>query len=608
MKGSDCVGVIKKHLERSPCRVFGLDIETGKQRKFKDHPAAGLSPQLSFIRLIQIYDYNSRRCYVFDVKRLKKVAVEVLKGFIRKKSFCAHYAIFESKHLQTFGASPINLACSQIAAQFIYHGENSIYDKEDDTEWKYRKKGGFSLENLCGRYFGVRVAKGYQKSDWGKRVLSKGQVRYAALDAVLTRELFGELVPRLEDYKVSDAYERYCGMIPVIAWMENVGIFLDKEKHTALIDSWKVKATKLKNKADRYFSGVNMRSPKQLDAWVKERYSNKPDLLRAWPKSKKSKLYSFDKEELSKLPKLKPITSLLAYRKYATLLSTFGDRLQEKICPSTGRLHGSFVLGETRTGRLSSREPNLQNMPARDKAFRSIFTAPKGRVLVIADFSQIEIRVGAELSRDPVMLEAFRKGIDLHRKIVSIIARKSIEEVTDEERQLGKAVNFGLMYGMGGKRLCEYAKASYGVIMTHEEGNRAWAAYHLTYRRYSQWCAKQRAMCTKLGYARTPLGRMRKLNEKELFTTAINTPIQGGAAEVNFCSLVRLRKVLKGMDAHAICTVHDENIIECDEAIAEDVAKKLEDSMVQGMLDIFPKASTQGLARAKLVTDWSQAK
>lgn len=600
-----------ERLEKSRAKVFGLDLETGKVGKYKADKEAGLDPYKSFIRLCQIYDTESKIVYVFDCRKCE--ALKALAPIFKYKKFIAHYAIFEAKHLTHAGIVIPNLHCSQIMAQFVYNAEHSPFEPEDEEDEeerpdsRYYKKGGFGLDNLVGQYFGVRISKAEQVSNWNAKTLTKSQVAYAALDAVLTYELGRVLMANIVSYKMKKAYELYQEMVHVVAHMELSGMKLDAGRHKHLINEWTKKKEKLEKECSKYFGEVNLRSSKQLDAWVKEYYADKPKLLAAWPRSEKTQNYSFNKTHLADLPTLPPIEALLAYRKYATLLSTFGESLQSKVSLATGRLHGSFVLGETRTGRLSSRNPNLQNMPARDDSFRHIFTAPQGSALVVADFSQIEIRVGAELSRDPVMLEAFENGIDLHKKIVSVLNGKKIEDVTKEERQLGKAVNFGLMFGMGATKLAKYARASYGVSMSEEEARRAWEAYHSLYSVYSDWCKKQRAIAEKVGFARTPLGKMRRLLPEEVYTKAVNTPVQGGAAEVSFKALCILRKLLAGR-ANITCTVHDEIIVECKKERAATVAALLTKAMEEALLYVFPDATTNGLVDAHIGLDWSEAK
>lgn len=600
--------VFVNRLSGSSAKAFGLDIETGKA---SDHPEAGLDPHLSFIRLIQVFDNEANVSYVFDL--LDTEIIPELKSFLESSRFIAHSAGFELKHFLHKDIELGSIDCSMLLSQFVGIAEVSPFEPdeidaedEDREPTRYRLKGGYSLENLIGVYFGVSVSKEEQKSDWNQEELSSKQILYAGLDAVLTYKLAKEVSKKVKSYRMVKAYSVYRDMLKVIADMEYRGSYVSKTLHNRLIREWEEKKYIAEKECEKHFSGRNLRSPKQLSEWVEEEASESK--RKYWPRSEKSGMYTFNRVKVAHLMPYAPLDALFNYKKYATLLSTFGESLQRKINPVTKRLHCSYTIGQTRTGRLSCRQPNLQNMPARDGSFRHIFKAPKGRVLVVADFSQIEIRVAGELSGDPVIRKAFRDGVDLHKLIVSEVSDKPIEEVTKEERQLGKAINFGLQFGMGAKKLSQYATVNYGVHLSEEDAQKAWNAYHTKYKVYSQWANLQREKAKATGYTRTPLGKMRKLEESEVYTKAVNTPVQGGAAEVLFLTMVGLRRRLRGIDAFIINTVHDEIIIECAKGLEEKVKTLLTQSMQAGLRALFKGASLNGLAEAAIGKDWAEAK
>lgn len=606
-KPAEIESTLKKVYE-SDAKLIGIDLETGKKIQ---HPQAGLDPHLSFIRLIQLYD--GKTTYVIDTQSEGVADYTYFYKILKEKRLIAHYAIFEIKHLMYHFTEPTDIHCSKLIADFIYHAEHSPYEPDDeDDEEKPKFIRGLGLGALAERYFGIKIPKQYQKSDWNKRELDKEQIIYAALDAVLTYKLGKLLVEKLNKYRLSDCYKLYKDMQHVIAEMELNGFLIDTKEHNRLIAEWTKKRDHHREVCREFFGSVNLRSSKKLHQWVQRYYADNKDLLKRWPKSEKTGNYSFSKLKLADLEPLEPVQAILAYKKYATLLSTFGESLQQKISPKTGRIHCNFTLGETRTGRLSSRNPNLQNMPARDDSFRHIFIAPTNHALVVADFSQVEVRVAGELSKDPVIRRAFDQGVDLHKAIVAAVSGKSIDEITKEERQLGKALNFGLQFGMGPTKLAKYARNSYGVELSEEEARHAWEVYHSTYRRYSSWCQEQRKKAERQGIVSTPLGRKRKLAETEIYTKAVNTPVQGGAAEVSLAALVYLRRLLRQKPAYdpvkIINTVHDEIILECPEDMVEDVMHLLTTSMEYGMKSIFPRATTHGLAEAASGRSWAEAK
>ena len=594
------------YLLNNPRKLYGLDIETGKQDKYKSNDKAGLDPHLSFIRLIQVYDPATRKIFVFDIRR--DISNDPLSCFLSTGKFIAHNAIFEIKHLQKAGIE-IDCSCSMIMAQFVEVAERSPFEpSNEEQEERYRPTKGFGLKAVVQKYFSVVIPKEQQVSDWSKEELSDEQIHYAALDAVLPYMVGKKLYPIISEYKMLRALKMYKDMQYVIADMELNGMGFDKEAHTELIMSWELKKIEAEIDCKKYFGGVNLRSPKQLHEWVENNVDDK--LKKLWPRSTKTNNFSFNKTQLQPLEsRHEGIACFIRYKKYATLLSTFGDSLQGKINPRTNRIHCSFSLGHTRTGRLSSRDPNLQNMPARGDSFRHIFVPDKGNVLVVADFSQVEIRVAGELSKDPEIRGAYKRGEDLHSAIVAALEDKDIKDVTKEERQLGKAINFGLQFGMGAKKLAFYAASSYGVEMSETDAQRAWDTYHRKYSVYGAWCQSQRRMAESTGFIRTPMGKVRRLAEGEYYTKAINTPVQGGAAEVSYASLIKLREKLKYSSAKILNTVHDEIILECPEKDSEGIARIMEICMQQGMLTLFPKAvGVTDLVEANVGLNWSEAK
>ena len=617
--GSDMVAALAiMHLHQSKSLTFGLDIETGKKTQDKE---AGLDPHRSFIRLLQIFDPATNSIFVFDIHKIGMPSP--IKMFLESRQFVAHNAIFELKHINRDEEILKNVHCSMLMGILVDRAERSPFEADSEEEEqdeengvtgvsRYRKRGGYSLANLCFNYLGSEPAKELQVSDWNKENLTKEQIAYAALDAVLTHELGVLLFKKIAEYKLTRAYKLLKQMQHVVARMENTGFYLDVEAHKKLIEEWNKEKILTEKACKPYFGETNLNSSKQMNAWVKEYFKDKKHILNSWPVTDNSiedkKVFSFNRTALAGLVSLKEIEALLKYKKVTKLISTYGETLLEKINPVTKRLHCSFILGETRTGRLSSRAPNLQNIP-RDATIKQSFCAEEGNILVAADFSQIEMRVAAELSKDPVMLDAFKKGVDLHKYIVSVLAKKPIDKVTKEERQLGKAINFGLLFGMGAPKLTLYAKMSYGVTLTEEEAYNAWKTFHTHYKKYSAWCDVQRNMCSKLGFVRTPLGRMRKLTEEEVYTKAVNTPVQGGAAEVAFAALVTLHNMLQtNFVGKIINTIHDEIIVECKECYAKEVGSTLKQAMVEGMLYVFPRAVTYGLVDVKYGKSWADTK
>lgn len=621
-------------LENSPCKLFGLDLETARAPGYENYanplkrgkaigPKPGLDPHLSEIRLIQLFDNKS--VYVFDAF---KVGFRFAKAFLQSKRFIAHNGTFEIKQLTYNGFPGLNIHCSMLMSILVDRAENSPYQpaeedlEEEETESagaEYKKMKGFGLDAMMAKLFEFRLDKHFQTSDWNADELSSEQICYAGLDAVSTYRIGKLLYPKIKNYEMLKIYNLLKDSQHAIAAMELNGFHINKKIHRVIVDKWTERKIIAENDCRKYFKTINMNSSIQMGKWLEKRYQKIPGMLDRWPKApssiEKKVRYSFNAGKIALFAKDNAIAAYLAFKKIDKLLNTYGETLILQRHPKTKNIHCSFSLGETRTGRLSSFNPNLQNIPRVDKketglSLRHAFTAPKGWRFVVADYSQIEMRVAAELSRDKTMLRAYRTGVDLHKSIVAAVTGKRIDKVEDAERQLGKAINFGLLFGMGAEKLRIYARISYGVKMSDYEANNAFTNFHYKlYPGYSDWCERQRDICRDLGFVRTPMGKMRKLLEGELYTRAINTPVQGGASEVNLCALKRLNLALKSTpQIKLIMSIHDEIILLAEESLVKAAEDILRLEMQAGMLDVFPYASLKDLVEVNSGSNWHDAK
>jgi len=601
--------IICKKLLDNPQSLYGLDIETFKNENYLEHKKAGLCPHMSGIRLLQIYD-GVENVYVFD---LYSVPLSSISSVLQSKRFVAHNAIFEIKHLTHAGYSDLNVGCSMLMDILVYNAEHSPFEPEDtedeEVDVPKGKRSYHSLRAVVKRYYDIWISKDQQVSDWNKKVLTNDQLQYAGLDAVLTYNLSQVLSKKIVAYKMEKAYKLLKDMQHVVAEMELTGFPVDWEAHKALMTRWEVELKKADEKCKPFFGITNLNSSKQMGEWALKNLTQTQ--LDAWPKTEKGAL-TFTRTKIFEFKKIPAIEALLEYKKYAKLISTYGISLAEQKHPVTGRLHSSFFIGQTRTGRMSSRDPNLQNMPKDTKdigwSIRSIFKTGENRQLVVADLAQIEIKIGAYLSKDSVMNRAFEKGIDLHKYIVHVLSGKAYDKVDSQERFLGKAINFGLMFGMGGKKLKDYAAMSYDVHLTEQQAWDAYNAYHDTYKGYSSWCDRQREMCKKLGFARTPMGKMRRLLDDENYTKAVNTPVQGGAAEVIMLAMIKLKDLIKPYPIKIVSVVHDEIILETFTELVPEAKKALEYSMQWGLTQLFPDAHLHGIAECGSADNWKGAK
>ncbi len=568
--------------------TIGIDIETAKLPEFAGHKAAGLDPHMSRIRLAQ-FCASGDQAYVFD---FDKIGPSLLAP-IWDANLVAHNAVFELKHLIHAGQEPAPIHCTMLQANVL--------------------RGNLpSLPALAEEYLDWTISKEFQTSDWAAETLSQAQLAYAALDAVVVFRLHKVLYDKIERYGLERPYRLMRDAQKAVARMELNGLFFDRGAQARLIDQWKTGLAEAETRLGTLLGPeVNLNSGTQLSEWIKKHVSE--EILAGWPRTATGKLRT-NEEVFALHPEIEFAIPLMDYKRYSKLLSTNGDKFADCISPATGRIHASFRLGGTATGRMSCCKPNVQN-PPREKGFRESFTAPEGRKLVVADFSQIELRVAALVSRDPVMLKAYADGEDLHSKTAEVVSGRKLSELPSGERkvlrQKAKAVNFGLLFGQGARGLARYARTSYGVAMTEAEASRARAAFLRTYPGIARWQTESSARAKKSKKVSTPCGRVRNFGihgKDNIYTESLNTPIQGGAAEVMLNALIRLDRYLQPLNAMLVNVVHDEVVVEVAEDQAEEAKAHVEQAMIEGILDIFPEASTRGLVDAHVGTNWAEAK
>lgn len=611
-------------LTASDIPVWGLDIETFKRNEFKDHPKSGLCPLLSGIRLLQLYG-GGDNIHVFDLFHVPLVHFSAL---FNTKKFIAHNANFEIKFLSYFGFKDLDISCSMIMDQLVYVAEHSPFELEfvefdDDEEIPKGKRSYHSLATVTKRYLGFQPPKEEQLSDWGKKDLTPSQIIYAGLDALLTHKLGRILSGKLLHYKMGEVYGLLKKMQHVVADMELNGFPINWDEHSDLIIKWEEEYKKCNAACAPHFKDVNLRSSPQMCKWLIASFAHKPALLSEWPETDTSierraanpnlpKTYSFSKSKIFPYKAIPAIGSLLEFKKYAKLLDTFGAPLREFMHPSTKRIHPSFTLGKTVTGRMSCFNPNLQQVSADKKtmkySLRNAFQVGKDESFVVADFGQIELRVQAEFSKDPVMLKVFSEGEDIYCAMASAYTGRTITKADKKERDFGKILMLALGYGMRWKKLRVYAAMGFDVNLTEEEAKAAYNSYHTTFKVYSNWCDRVREHCKKLGFARTALGKIRKLKEDEVYTKGPNHFVQGTAFEILGFACLEIREKFKSIPATLVNIVHDEVIAICKKGYEKQVQDIMQKAMENGMLKIFPHSALVGLAEPHFGDTWKIAK
>jgi DNA polymerase-1 len=297
---------------------------------------------------------------------------------------------------------------------------------------------------------------------------------------------------------------------------------------------------------------------------------------------------------------------LLEYRELQKKLGTYLETYPGFVSKVDGRIHANFLQCRVPTGRLACTSPNIQQIP-HEEEFRRCFVAEAGNTLVIADYSQIELRILAEVSGDPAFVGAFRRGDDLHRVTAASMYGVPFEEVSKDQRSAAKRINFGLMYGRGAKSLS-------AQLGTDEEKARGlideYFANYPKVQRYLQSTAS-RAMRTRT--LRTLAGRLRRFPDPAgmgsqekgaMRREAMNYPIQGASADIAKLALVRLREGLEGLDARLINSVHDEFVVECREDLADEVGRRMKRAMESAGEEILDKVPVE--VEVTVSRDWTK--
>src|SRR5690606_10072510 len=405
---------------------------------------------------------------------------------------------------------------------------------------------------------------------------------YAAEDADITLRLHQNLWPRLQEIaplaKVLEEIEM--PLVPELARIERTGAMVDAkllgEHSRELSDKLNALEREAFELAGEEF---NLGSPKQLCAILYEKQGL--PVLQKTAKGQPSTAESVLAELADQGHALPQV--IMQHRTLSKLKSTYTDRLPEQINPRTGRIHTSYHQAVTATGRLSSSDPNLQNIPIRSaegRRIRQAFIAPEGYRIMAADYSQIELRIMAHLAQDEGLLEAFRQGLDVHRATAAEVFGVPLDEVTSDQRRSAKAINFGLIYGMSAFGLAKQ------IGVDRKQSQAYIDRYFTRYPGVLRYMEDTRAQAAEKGFVETLFGRRLYLPEihsknqamrKGAERTAINAPMQGTAADIIKRAMVTVDHWLaeSGLDARVVMQVHDELVLEVREELVEQVSAGL---------------------------------
>lgn len=483
---------------------------------------------------------------------------------------------YDASVLARYHITMRGIAHDTMLASYVYNSVGGKHDM-DSLALRFLQHSCISFEQVAGK---------------GKNQLTFNQIEleqaspYAAEDADVTLQLHHRLQTLLNaDEKLNTVYRQIeVPLVPVLSRMERAGVFIDDQLLGIQSQEISQRLVELERKAyDIAGQEFNLSSPKQLQTILFEQM--KLPVVKKTP----SGTPSTNEEVLQELALDYPLPAvILEYRGLAKLKSTYTDKLPKMINPETGRVHTSYHQAVTATGRLSSTDPNLQNIPIRNQEGRRIrqaFIAPSGWKIMAVDYSQIELRIMAHLSGDKALLEAFQQGKDIHAATAAEILGISIDQVTSEERRRAKAVNFGLIYGMSAFGLAKQ------LGIPRFEAQHYMDKYFERYPGVMQYMEETRSTAAEQGYVETIFGRRLHLPEiksrngmrrKAAERAAINAPMQGTAADIIKKAMLLVDNWIEAEGqgrVKLLMQVHDELVFEVEESALSEIESKVQKLM-----------------------------
>jgi DNA polymerase-1 len=564
------VGAVVAAVEDSGGPV-GLDCET-----------TGLVPFSDQVRLLQVA--TERGVFVIDVLALPDHDTPVLADLfdvLARVEVVAHNAQFDLRFLARHGFTPSKVFDTMLASRVLHAGDRG----ENGARLKH------GLEDVAARELGKALDKSEQESDWSRPTLAPTQYAYAAADAEVLLPLAEALKSKLAAADLTATAELEMRALPGVAWAAPVTV--DAAAWSAIADAAAAEVTRL---ADE----MTALAPNRGDLFESRNWSSVEQVKAAFD-SLGITLGSTDDDALAALDH--PLAEKLRdYRAATKRTGTYGKGWLRKHA-GDGRVLPSWNQLGAESGRMSCSHPNLQNIP-RGSEYRRCFVARPGHVLVKADYSQIELRVAAKVADEKVMIAAYRDGRDLHTLTAARITGKAEGDVTKADRQMAKAVNFGLLYGMGWKSLRGYALANYGVVLTDDQARDYRAAFFGAYPGLAAWHRRTRDRITRLGRAfktvhevRTLGGRRRTLPlfkknaEGTLYpnvTDALNTPVQGTAADgLKIAVALLWERRMEALGAVPMIFCHDEIVVEVPEGDAANAREWVRCCMTEALTPVI---------------------
>jgi DNA polymerase-1 len=573
--------------ELSSRPAIGLDTET-----------TDLDPYLARLRLIQLA--TSDGVFIVDINQFanedlkKSEALEPLRRLLTapRPIKIAHNAKFDAKFLKhNFGVDVVGLFDTLLASQLVSAG---------DIEERH------GLEAIAGRYLNEAVDKTERLSNW-EFELSESQLQYAARDAAVLIPLREKLIDKIKSNGLIQCAQLEFECVMPVVDLELTGFFMEKQRWLEQLGIVEGRRAELANELQEMLgegvaqaslfgpprANINLDSQQQVTEAMNRLGIPLPDSTRNW--------------KLQPLAAQYPIVAkLLEYRTMQKALTSYGQNMIEFINPKTGRLHADFRQIGAPTGRFACTNPNIQQVPHAPEYRRCFMGHPSGRTLVIADYSQIELRILAEFSGDQAFMDAFRSGADLHKVTAAQVFGVSQDQVTKEQRDFAKRLNFGVVYGIGAQRFS--IMTGLGVPEAEDVLKR----YFATYRGLDRFLRESANRAVSEKEARTGSGRLVKFNYDPTDRQQVsmtqrngkNAPIQGTSADILKRALRLLNDELRPTSAKIVNIIHDEIVVEVDEDESQNVAQIVERAMCaagEEYLQTVPvKVETQ------IATEWTK--
>src|SRR5215813_10442830 len=503
----------------------------------------------------------------------------------------AHNAKFDAKFIKhNLGVDIVGLFDTLLASQLVGAG---------DIEERH------GLETVASRYLNESVDKSERLSNWNFE-LSEAQLEYAARDAAVLLPLREKLIDRLKSDSLVKCAQLEFECVMTVVDIELAGFYMHKDRwleQLGIVEKRRVELAEQlqqvlaeESSQGSLFGGpqrddINLDSQQQLTRALTRLGIPVPDSTRNW--------------KLQPLAVEYPIIgTLLEYRTLQKALTSYGQNMIELINPITRRLHADFRQIGAPTGRFACTNPNIQQVPHALEYRRCFSGYPDGRKLVIADYSQIELRILAEFSGDQGFIDAFNSGADLHRVTAAQVFNAPLDQVTKEQRDFAKRLNFGVVYGIGAQRFSMMT----GLSTTKAED--VLRRYFTTYRGLDNYLREAASRAVSDRQARTASGRLVRFRYDENDRQQIsmtqrngkNTPIQGTSADILKRALRLLREELRGTNARIVNIIHDEIVVEADSDEAEGIAQKVERVMCAAAQEYL--SSVQVKVETEIADEW----